>query len=142
MSGSFRRPYQRNDDRYTEGPTQRGRCCPAGVPAGHRNYPSGNDVGDVRAGAGSFSLHRSVNGRAGDAEQVGELSGAVLASMKQSHHVCFLPMVQLGLFTTQTPFGFGDFHPLPGAQPNQVRLEISDHREHVEQQPADRTGRS
>ena len=30
---------------------------------------------------------------------------------------------------------------LPGAQPNQVGLELSDHREHVEQQPPDRVRR-
>src|SRR5664280_596205 len=112
-----------------------------GVPAGYRNHWSGNDGSDARAGTGSLSLHRPVDSRAGDAEQVGELSGAVLASMKQSHHVCFLPMVQLWLLTTQTPFGFGDLHALSGAKTNQVRLELGDHREHVEQQPADRIGR-
>jgi len=53
----------------------------------------------------------------------------------------FLPMVQLWLLATQTPFGFGYLHALLGAQPNQVGLELSDHREHVEQQSADRVRR-
>ena len=53
----------------------------------------------------------------------------------------FLPMIQLGLLATQTPFGLGDLHPLSGAQPNQIGLELGDHREHVEQQPSDRVSR-
>ena len=52
-----------------------------------------------------------------------------------------LTMVQLWLLATQTPFGFGYLHALSGAQPNQVRLELSNHREHIEQQPADRIRR-
>jgi hypothetical protein len=33
--------------------------------------------------------------------------------MKESHHVRFLPLLDFGLFAGQTPFGFGDLHPLP-----------------------------
>ncbi len=50
-------------------------------------------------------------------------------------------MVQLWLLATQTPLGLGYLHALPGAQPNQVGLELSDHREHIEQQPANRVRR-
>lgn len=32
-------------------------------------------------------------------------------------------------------------HPLPGAHPNEVSFELGDHRQDVEQQPADRVGR-
>jgi len=53
----------------------------------------------------------------------------------------FLTMVQLWLLATQTPLGLGYLHALPGAQPNQVGLELSDHREHIEQQPANRVRR-
>src|SRR5665647_2198899 len=52
-----------------------------------------------------------------------------------------LTMVQLWLLATQTPFRLGYLHALFGAQPNQIRLELSNHREHIEQQPADRIRR-
>jgi hypothetical protein len=97
-------------------------------PAGHTKPLLGNDGARARAGASpfSFSFHRPVNGGAGDAEQVCELRGAVLATMKQSHQVRFLPLIECGLLTAQTPFGFGDLHPLPGPQPNQVGLDYVD----------------
>src|ERR1035437_2483261 len=94
-----------------------------GVPAGHGNHLSADRGADADDVARSLSLHCSVDGGAGDAEQVGELSGAVLAAIEQSHQVSFLPMVQLGLLATQTPFGLGDLHSLSCAQPNQLGLE-------------------
>ena len=117
---SFRRP---NRDRYTrDSGTQRAVLSGRGVPAGHPEQLSGNDRAGAcpRAGAGPFSFHRPVDAGAGDAEQVGELRGAVLATMKQSHHVCFLPWIEFGLFAAQTPFGLGDLHAFAGTQPNQV----------------------
>jgi hypothetical protein len=51
---------------------------------------------------------------AGDAEQVGELSGAVIAAIEQSQQLRFLSWVELGLLAAQTPFGLGDLHPPPG----------------------------
>jgi hypothetical protein len=67
-----------------------------------------------------------IYGRAGNAEQVGEFSGAVLPALKQCHQMCFLSAVELWLLATQTTFGLGDLHALLGAQPNQVRLDYVD----------------
>jgi hypothetical protein len=53
--------------------------------------------------------------------------------------VRFLPVVQLWLLATRSAFGFSDLHSLSGAKPNQVGL--GGHREHVEQQTADRVRR-
>jgi hypothetical protein len=55
--------------------------------------------------------------------------------------VRFLPVIELGLLTAQAPFGLSGLHAFPGAQPNQIRLELGDHSEHVEQQPTDRVRR-
>jgi hypothetical protein len=38
-------------------------------------------------------------------------------------------------------FGLVDFHALAGAHPDRVRLELGDHREHVEEASADGIGR-
>jgi hypothetical protein len=55
--------------------------------------------------------------------------------------VRLLDGAELGLLAAQTTFGLGDLHPLARAQPDQVGLELSDHRQDVEQQPPDRIGR-
>ena len=102
---------------------------------------STNGAADAHDRPNPLPIHCPVDGGAGDAEQVGELSRAVLAAIEQGHQVSFLPTVQLGLLTPRMPLGLGDLHALLGAQPNQVRLELSNHREHVEQQPADRVRR-
>ena len=78
---------------------------------------------DAYIDASTFSLTRPVDGRASDPEQVGELSGAVLTTFEESDQVRFLPMIQLGLLTTQAPLGLGDLHPFPGTQPNQIRTQ-------------------
>jgi hypothetical protein len=92
---------------------------------------STNGAADAHDRPNSFPLHRPVDIGASHAEQVGELSGAVLAALKEGHQMRFLPMVQLWLLATQTPFGLGNLHATLGAQPNQVGLELGDHREHV-----------
>src|SRR5664280_273226 len=96
---------------------------------------------DAYVDASTFSLTRPVDGRASDPEQVGEVSGAVLTTFEESDQVRFLAMIQLGLLTTQAPLGLGDLHPFPGTQPNQIRTQLSHHRQHVEDQPAYRIGR-
>jgi hypothetical protein len=87
-------------------------CCPAGVwPAGHRKHASTIGVPSTHGRAKPFSLHCPVDGRAGDAEQVSELSGGVLPRTTQSHQVRFLPVIQLGLLATQTPLTLATFIP-------------------------------
>ncbi len=49
--------------------------------------------------------------------------------------------LELGLLTTKATLGLGDLHALPRPHPDQVRLELSDHPEDVEQQPANRVVR-
>ena len=101
--------------------TRRAEQSRRGVPAGLlRPEPSVDLCTDAHDVASSLSLHCPVDGRSGDAEQVGEFSGAVLAASEKGHQVRFLAMVQLWLLATQTPFGLGDLHPLSGAQPDQV----------------------
>ena len=63
--------------------------------------------------ANPLSLHCPADSRAGDTEQVGKFSGTVLAAIKQGHQVRFLPVIELGLLTTQTPFGLGDLTTWP-----------------------------
>src|SRR5665811_2325953 len=90
---------------------QDGVGCPAGVwSAGLRKQASTNGVADAHGRALPFALHSPVDGRAGDAEQVGELRGAVLTAIEQGHQVRFLPMIQLGLLVAQSTFGLGDLH--------------------------------
>jgi hypothetical protein len=54
--------------------------------------------------------------------------------------VCFLAAVELGLLAPQSTFRLGDLHALAGTEPDQVRLKLRHHRQHVEQQPSDGIG--
>jgi hypothetical protein len=51
------------------------------------------------ARASPLSLTGAIDSGAGHAEQVGELSGGVLAALEQSRRVHFLPLIELGLLT-------------------------------------------
>lgn len=54
----------------------------------------------------------------------------------QFDEVRLLLGVEFGLLAAQPALGLGDLHPLAGAHPDQVGLELRDHGQHVEQQPA------
>jgi hypothetical protein len=81
----------------------------------------------------------AVHGGAADTEELGDLAGAVLA-VHQRDEASFLTAVELGLLAAQPALGLGDPHALAGTEPDQVGLELSNHREDIEQQPADRIG--
>jgi hypothetical protein len=49
--------------------------------------------------------------------------------------------LSFGCLPRSRPFARATFIPLPGAHPDQIGLELGDHRQHVEQQPPDRIGR-
>lgn len=57
---------------------------------------------------------------------------------RYSDEVRFLLGADLGLLAAQAAFGLGDLHAFAGAHPDQIGLELGDHRQDVEQQPADR----
>jgi hypothetical protein len=61
----------------------------------------------------------------------------VLAGGHQADQVGFLSRVELGLLAAQPALGLRDPHPFLGPQPDEVGLELRDHGQHVEQQPAD-----
>jgi hypothetical protein len=63
-------------------PTQGGVAVPQGWPAGHRKHVSADRGHTVHDGASPLPLTRPVDGGTGDSEQIGELSGAVLAAIK------------------------------------------------------------
>ena len=88
-----------------------------------------------------MALLGAVDGGASDNEQVGEFGGAVLPGLEQADQMRFLPGVELGLLAAEPTLGLRYLHPFSGAQPDQVGLELRDHRQHVEQQPADRVVR-
>ena len=100
--------------------------------------PAGYDALVLSAGV---ALDGAIDGRSGHAEEVAELGDAVLVGVMQRDEMRFLARVELGLLAAQTAFGLGDLHALAGAHPDQVGLELGDHRQHVEQQPADGVGR-
>jgi hypothetical protein len=83
----------------------------------------------------------TVDGRAADPEELGDLGGAVLAAVHQGDEVGFLAAVELGLLSAQPTLGPGDLHALASAQPNQVGLVLGHYSENVEQ-PANRVGGS
>jgi hypothetical protein len=76
-----------------------------GTACGTRNQSADRAEDLARASAlslthpSALSLTGAIDGGAGHAEQVGELSGGVLAALEQGHQVRFLPRIELGLLT-------------------------------------------
>ncbi len=83
----------------------------------------------------------AVDGGAGDAEQVADFAGGVLAGVEQFDQVRFLPWVQFRLLATQMPFRLRDPHSFPSPGADEIAFELRDHGEDVEQQPPHRVGR-
>ena len=97
----------------------------------------------LRSGGCLVALLGAVDGGASDTEQVGQFGAAVLTGLEQADQMCFLPGgLRLGCLPRSRPLAFATFHPFSGAEPDQVGLELRDHGQHVEQQPADRVVRS
>src|SRR4051812_10566498 len=61
----------------------------------------------------ALAFDGAVDSRAADAEQLGDLGGAVLAAVYQRDQVCFLASIELGLLSPQPALGHGDLHALP-----------------------------
>jgi len=61
----------------------------------------------------------------GDAEQLGEFGGGVVAGVVQRDEVCLLGGRQLRSFAPQSPLGPGDLHALAGAHLDEVGLELA-----------------
>src|SRR3954454_5569410 len=116
------------------------RRCPAGVSDTGRPAPrtavnaSMSPPRESGSGFDALALDGAVDRRAADAEELGDFEGAVLATVYQRDQVRLLATVELGLFATQPTLGLGDLHAFSGTKPDQVGLELSHHREHVEQQ--------
>jgi hypothetical protein len=72
-----------NDDRCpTDSDTRRGLLSRRGVACGTPQHVSADRGHTAHDGASPLALTRPVDGGTGDPEQVGELSGAVLAAIK------------------------------------------------------------
>ena len=85
-------------------------------------------------------LECAVDGGPSDAEEFSKFGLGVGTEVVQLEQMLGLVRLQLRLLTAQPTVGFSDLHPLPGPHPDQVGFELSDHREHIEQQPAHRIG--
>ena len=86
------------------------------------------------------ALQCAVDGGASHAEEFGEFGGAVGADVGEFDQVPGLVGGQLRLLAPEVALGPGDGHAFACPHPDQVGLELGDHREDVEQQPADRVG--
>jgi len=52
--------------------------------------------------------------------------------------MCLLATVEFGLLAPEVALGFGHLHSLSSSQPDEIRLELRDHGQDVEEQPLDR----
>ena len=84
-------------------PTPTGVAVPQGCGVRDSKHVSANGAADAHHRLNPLPLHCPVGAGASDAEQIGELSGAVLVAMKQGYQVRFLPVMEFGLLTTETP---------------------------------------
>ena len=58
------------------------------------------------------------------------------------HRGAFPGQGELGLLAAEPALGLSNLHAFPGFCSDEIRLEICDRRQHVEQQPADHVGRA
>jgi len=98
-------------------------------------------VPGARSGGGvPGSLDCPVARGSGDAEEFCDLRGGVFAQLVDLDQVLLLRRGQFGPLAAQSSSRFGNLHPLAGARTDQIGLEISDHREHSEEESAGRVG--
>jgi hypothetical protein len=90
---------------------------------------------------GSHSLDGSIHRGSSDAEEFGDVSLTVGAEVVQLQQMFCLVRLQLRLLAAQPTLSLRYFHPFPGAQSDQISLELRHHRQHIEQQPPRRVGR-
>lgn len=76
-----------------------------------------------------------------DAEQVDEVARRVLAGGEPHDEVSLLLLVELRLAAAQLALRLGDPQPFPGPKPDQVRFELGDDGQDVEQESTNRVGR-
>src|SRR5215218_4881442 len=76
-----------------------------------------------------------------DPEELSDLGGAVVPAVQLRDQMCLLAAVELRLLAAEAAVGLRDSHAFAGAEPDQVGLELRDHRQHVEQQWAHGVGR-
>lgn len=100
---------------------------------------SGGDLCELFSGVAS-ALDRPIDSRTGNAEEFGDLGCGVLAGPVDTERVLLQCLGGFRLFPAKTADRLGDLHSLAGSCPNQISLELRDHREHVEEQPAHRVG--
>ena len=86
------------------------------------------------------SLDCPVERGPGDAEEFSDLRGRVVASLVDLDQVLLLRRRQFGLLAPEPTIRLGNLHPLASTCADQVGLEFNDHREHIEEEPADRIG--
>ena len=72
---------------------------------------------------GSHPLDGPIHRGSPDAEEFGELSLTVGAEVVQLQQVFCLVRLQLWPLAEQPTLGFRYFHPFPGAQSDQIRLD-------------------
>jgi hypothetical protein len=88
-----------------------------------------------------LALDGPVDGGSRDVEELGEFCRGVRTSVVDLHQVTLLRNGELRLLAAEAAFRFRDLHALTGSSADQIGLEFSDHREHVEQQSSDRVER-
>ena len=87
------------------------------------------------------ALDCAIDRGAGHAEELGDLASRVGAGAVQLHEVLLLRGREFGLATAKLAGGLRDRHALAGTGADEVGLELGDHAENGEQQPADGVGR-
>jgi len=91
-----------------------------------RSHPCGSGEAPASRRGVGYGTAGAVDGGAADAEEFGDLGGAVLAAVQQGGVVCFLSAVELGLLAAQPALGLGDLYALAGAEPDQVGFNYVD----------------
>jgi hypothetical protein len=95
-------------------------------------------VSSFSASSAKLSLNSSIHRGPGDVEQLGKFCCGTCASVVYFHQVFLLRVRQLRLLSPQAPFCFRDLHAFACSGANQIRLELGNHGEHVEQKAPDR----
>ena len=87
------------------------------------------------------SLDGSVDGGAGDVEQLGEFARGMRTRAVHFHQVTLLGCRQFRLLAAEVAFRFSHVHSFSGSCADEVGFELCHHRQDIEKQAPDRVGR-
>ena len=85
-----------------------------------------------------MALQCAIDGWSRDGEELPEVADGILAGGRHTAEFPLLSVRQLGLLATQFPLEAGHGHALAGAHADEIRLELGEGGDDIEERPSHR----